>query len=87
MLIVHVLNVLCTTDGKTAKSLGPVIPLHGQSRRERRELSSRDKEWRRGNQMWLTAAGLAIAAYFFLSGQYIQFSADYDFDEDDADDE
>ncbi len=60
---------------------------HGQIRRERRELSAKDKEWRRGNQMWLTAAGLAITAYFLLSGQYIQFSTDVNFDEDDIIDE
>ncbi|CAL8472174.1 g11716 [Coccomyxa elongata] len=58
-----------------------------QAQRERRELSAKDKEWRRGNQMWLTVAGLAITAYFLLSGQYIQFSTDVDFDEDDINDE
>lgn len=49
-------------------------------------MSAKDKEWRRGNQLWLTGAGLAIAAYFLLSGQYIQFSTDLGYD-DDADDE
>lgn len=53
--------------------------------REKKELSAKDKEWRRGNQIWLAGAGLAIAGYFLLSGQYIQFSTDFGYDEDDED--
>ncbi|KAK9905474.1 hypothetical protein WJX75_000427 [Coccomyxa subellipsoidea] len=56
-----------------------------QADREKKELSAKDKEWRRGNQIWLAGAGLAIAGYFLLSGQYIQFSTDFGYDEDDED--
>ena len=48
--------------------------------REKKELSAKEKEWRRGNQLWLAGAGAAIMAYCLLSGQYITFTlgADYD---------
>lgn len=55
--------------------------------REKKELNARDKEWRRGNQLWLAGAGAAILAYCLLSGQYIQFSLGGEYDEDAEEDE
>ena len=52
-------------------------------REEKKEMSAADKEWRRGNQIWLGGAGLALAAYLLLSGQLIQFSADFGYDDED----
>ena len=54
--------------------------------RETKELNKKDAEWSKGNKLWLTGAGLATAAYFVLSGQYISIATDWGYDEE-GDDE
>ena len=50
-------------------------------------MTAADKEWRRGNRIWLAGAGLAVVAYCLLTGQFIEFTTDFGYDEDVDDDE
>ncbi len=54
--------------------------------REKKELSAKEKEWRRGNVLWLAGAGSAILAYCLLSGQYISISLNGDYEEGEEED-
>ena len=46
-------------------------------------MTQKEEQLRRRSQLWLTGAAAAVAAYFLLSGQYIDFSVGYEYDEDD----
>jgi hypothetical protein len=55
--------------------------------RTKKELSAAEKAWRQGNQIWLAGAGLALVAYVLFSGQFLTISADFGYDNDEADED
>ncbi len=85
---VSAVHIIAVETMAACLEFGHGLPLRGlPCTREKKELSARDKEWRRGNQIWLAGAGAAILAYCLLSGQYIQFSLGGEYDEDAEEDE
>ena len=45
-------------------------------------MSAKEKEQRRRNYYWLAMAGAVIATYVVFSGQYIDFSMDFEEDDE-----